>query len=299
LRVARNSTPLAATTRYPSEFLKVRLLPYRTMNCVGSHCGSRLLRTAIVAIGALLIVSASTQPGFSQEPKGCAAPDDVVAVKRFHKELGCNFLAMWTSENLIPLAIGTGATLAGSPADDNVAAYFSAEGRWGSYDSVGKQLGKTYVIGPAVGLAFLASRATDNEKFQRFSYSLAQGFVITNGITGGIKVAANRTRPDGSDQRSFLSGHTSNSFVVASVMAHHYGWKAGVPAFAVAAYVGSTRFHSRKHFVTDVAAGATLGFIIGRTVSKRYRGDRDSRVSWGAGVAPGGGVALTLRVRPW
>lgn len=269
------------------------------MKCFESHCGSRLLRAAIVAIGALLIVSSSAQPGFSQVPKGCESPDGVVAVKRFHKELGCNFFAMWTSENLIPLAIGTGVTLAGRPADDNVARFFSAEDRWGGYDSVGKQLGKTHLIGPAVGLAFLASRTTDNEKFQRFSYSVAQGFIITNGITGGTKLATNRTRPDGTDQRSFLSGHTSNSFVVASVLAHHYGWKAGVPAFAVAAYIGSSRFHSSKHFVTDVAAGATLGFIVGRTVSKRYRGDRDSRVSWGAGVAPGGGVALSVRVRPW
>ncbi len=268
------------------------------MNCVESRYGSRPFRTAALATGALLIVSAGTQPAFSQETKGCAPSEDVVEVKRFHKELGCNFLAMWTGENLIPLAIGTGVTLAGRPADDNVATFFSAEDRWTGYDSVGKQLGKTYVIGPAVGLAFLASRTTDNEKFQRFSYSLAQGFIITNGITGGIKLAANRTRPDGTDQRSFLSGHTSNSFVVASVMAHHYGWKAAVPAFAAAAYVGSSRFHSRKHFVTDVAAGATLGFIIGRTVSKRYRGDRDSRVSWGAGVAPDGGVALNIRVRP-
>ena len=58
--------------------------------------------------------------------------------------------------------------------------------------------------------------------------------------TYAIKLAANRTRPNG-DPHSFPSGHASTSFASAMVLQEHFGWKLGVPAFAVAAYTAASR----------------------------------------------------------
>jgi membrane-associated phospholipid phosphatase len=54
------------------------------------------------------------------------------------------------------------------------------------------------------------------------------------------KYTVNRTRPNG-DPRSFPSGHTSASFATAQVLQGHYGWKVGVPVYAVATYTAGER----------------------------------------------------------
>jgi membrane-associated phospholipid phosphatase len=50
------------------------------------------------------------------------------------------------------------------------------------------------------------------------------------------------------------------------VAERHYGWKLGVPAYLVAGIVGASRIDQDKHYLSDVLAGATLGYIVGRTV---------------------------------
>jgi membrane-associated phospholipid phosphatase len=90
--------------------------------------------------------------------------------------------------------------------------------------------------------------------------------LVTAGYTGLLKVTVSRERPNGEDDNSFPSGHTSNAFALATVAEHHYGWKVGVPAYALAGVIGASRVEQGKHFLSDVLAGATLGFLAGRTV---------------------------------
>ena len=120
---------------------------------------------------------------------------------------------------------------------------------------------------------------------------------MTTAITASVKTMTERDRPDISDERSFPSGHTSNSFTWATVAAHHYGWKAAIPAYAFAGYVGASRIQSRKHHLSDVLAGATLGFIVGRTVSRRYAPGGNGRVRVNVTVPPGGGAAVSVGLR--
>ena len=220
-------------------------------------------------------------------------------VKEFHKDLARNFGALFSGDNARPLLVGAAVTAAAIPADDRVTRFFEDGLRWQRFDSLGKQIGKSQLLGPAIGLSFLLSRTTENTDFQKFTYSLAQGFIVTNTLTGGVKVITNRERPDRTSHTAFPSGHTSNSFMWATVVSQHYGWQAGVPAYALASYVGASRLKSRKHYLTDVLAGAVLGYIVGRTVTRDRASQEHRRFRWGVAVPPGGGAALSLAIRPW
>ena len=220
-------------------------------------------------------------------------------VKRFPKDLARNFGALFSGDNARPLLVGAAVTAAAIPADDRVTRFFEDGLRWQRFDSLGKQIGKSQLLGPAIGLSFLLSRTTENTDFQKFTYSLAQGFIVTNTLTGGVKVITNRERPDRTSHTAFPSGHTSNSFMWATVVSQHYGWQAGVPAYALASYVGASRLKSRKHYLTDVLAGAVLGYIVGRTVTRDRASQEHRRFRWGVAVPPGGGAALSLAIRPW
>lgn len=206
-------------------------------------------------------------------------------------------MGLWSRDNLTPLIIGAAATGVSTAADSSVRGYFEPADGWDGFDPIGRRFGASQVLGPIVGVSFLASRFTKNDRYQRFTYDLAQGFVATNVLTAGIKVAAGRERPDQASEYSFPSGHTSSSFMWATVVSSSHGWKAGIPSYAFAAYVGTSRLKSRKHFLSDVVAGAALGYIVGRAVTRRSRGE-DRRFTWGLGVPDGGGVALNVGIRP-
>jgi membrane-associated phospholipid phosphatase len=114
----------------------------------------------------------------------------------------------------------------------------------------------------------------------------------TGYVTGRLKNWTNEERPDGSDDKSFPSGHTSASFAAAATLHKRYGWKYGVPAYAVASFVGGARVAADKHFVHDVVAGAALGTAGGWFLTRR-RNDKVQWLPWGD--AHGGGVTVATR----
>ena len=69
------------------------------------------------------------------------------------------------------------------------------------------------------------------------------------------------------DEFSFPSGHSSVTFATATVLQRNFGWKAGVPAYALASYVAASRVQMKRHFFSDVAFGAAIGIVAGRTVT--------------------------------
>jgi membrane-associated phospholipid phosphatase len=111
-------------------------------------------------------------------------------------------------------------------------------------------------------------------------------------ITYGLKETFPEIRPDGSDNKSFPSGHTSVSFAAAATMQNRHGWKVGIPAHLAAAFVGLSRVEARKHHVHDVLVGAAIGEATGFLITHR----KDARVQvfpWGD--TKSGGVALSMR----
>ncbi|MFD1103843.1 phosphatase PAP2 family protein [Sphingobium olei] len=108
----------------------------------------------------------------------------------------------------------------------------------------------------------------------------------------GLKETFPEMRPDGSNRKSFPSSHAATSFAAAASLHNRYGWRVGVPAQLVAAFVGLARVKADKHHWYDVVAGAAIGEESGFLITTR----RDANVRilpWGDSA--GGGVAMTMR----
>lgn len=71
---------------------------------------------------------------------------------------------------------------------------------------------------------------------------------------------------------SFPSGHTTSAFAIATVFAKQYSDRPWIPAvaYSAATLVGLSRITENKHWVTDVFAGAALGYVTGLQAVKNY-----------------------------
>jgi membrane-associated phospholipid phosphatase len=76
----------------------------------------------------------------------------------------------------------------------------------------------------------------------------------------------------------------------AIVLQRHFGWKAGVPACAVAAYIGVSRLSQNKHYASDVVFGAAVGMVAGRAVTVGRGRARFEMAPFPAGA----GIGFTL-----
>lgn len=200
-------------------------------------------------------------------PKGIetgARDDGRRTGRRFVPNLGRSAIGVFNRDNLGPLFVGAMATGFGVMYDEQVADHLADPdngfGR-GFEDGAGP-----VIMGAAVAGVFAWGRYAEGPRFRAMSYDLLGAFIVNGVYTTVLKAAAKRERPNGQDNKSFPSGHTSNAFALAAVADRHYGWKVGVPAYAVASAVGISRLQRNKHHLSDVLAGATLGYIVGRTV---------------------------------
>lgn len=110
--------------------------------------------------------------------------------------------------------------------------------------------------------------------------------------TWALKETIHERRPNGRNDKSFPSGHTSVSFAAAGYLQERYGWQAGLPAAALATFVGVARVKAHQHHWYDVAAGAALGETTALLLTHPV--DSNVRVLPWAG-AGGGGVAVMAR----
>jgi membrane-associated phospholipid phosphatase len=107
---------------------------------------------------------------------------------------------------------------------------------------------------------------------------LFRALVLSNSLVLPLKELVHRKRPDQRDHRSFPSGHSANSFAIATVLTRHYGWRLGMQIFAFAATVPTSRIREGRHHLSDVVAGATLGTISGLAVSRSKPGAQEGVV---------------------
>ena len=182
------------------------------------------------------------------------------------------------------LGIGAGGALLAHPADDNLNAHLvgkkSADRLWKAGNIVGSaptQIGVSvglYVIGryivpqdPDQPITEGASPRTN--KWSHMGLDLLRAQIVSQTFVHAIKYSVRRDRPTG-ECCSFPSGHAATAFAMASVIERHLGYRMSIPAMAIATYVGTSRLHDNRHFLSDVVFGAALGTASGWTVVGRH-----------------------------
>lgn len=212
-------------------------------------------------------------------------------------QIGVDFKNVFTTkENLVIMGAGLGAAWGAGHFDQNIASSsFNSElSPGGSLDPVfesGEILGDGWVQVGAAFATYGLGKLFKTPEAASLGRDLVRAQIVTGAITFGLKTAVGRERPDGSTQSSFPSGHTSSTFATATVLQRRYGWKVGIPAYAVAGYVAGSRMNEARHYLSDVIFGAAIGIMVGRTVTI---GIADNRFAFGPMLAPGGaGVQFT------
>ncbi|MBB4035462.1 membrane-associated phospholipid phosphatase [Dysgonomonas hofstadii] len=93
---------------------------------------------------------------------------------------------------------------------------------------------------------------------------MATSYLIMGATVQTMKSSINVWRPDGSNNKSFPSGHTATAFVGAHILFKEYKdtspW-IGIAGYTVAAGTGTLRVLNKKHWVSDVVTGAGIGIL--------------------------------------
>jgi len=188
-------------------------------------------------------------------------------------------IGVFSGANVKPIIVGSAAAAFVTVYDGPIAEVLDdRDSRLGSGLTRG---GQPRWSGAVVGALFVGGRFAHGRRFRAASYDWLEAYVINLGYTELAKRLVGRRRPNGQDNTSFPSGHASNAFVLASVAEGHYGWKAGVAAYTVASLVAVSRLKQNAHYLSDVLGGATLGYVVGKTVVRlndRPRAGRTTQV---------------------
>jgi membrane-associated phospholipid phosphatase len=243
---------------------------------------------AVLILAAMLgrAAPALAQAGPESSRSRCGESPSVGAVAR---ETLHDFGRLTSRGSLGLLAVGGAAALGTHSIDADVTRDFPGMNLNGAFKP-GAVIGSTpFQLGASIG-TYAIGRALGNSCLARVGADLIQAQIMAEGLTMIFKQATRRSRPEGTGY-SFPSGHTTVAFASATVLKRHFGWKVGVPAYAVASYVAASRVEMKKHYLSDVAFGAALGIVAGRTVPVGH----GQRLLISPMASPsGGGVSFTL-----
>jgi membrane-associated phospholipid phosphatase len=192
-----------------------------------------------------------------------------------------------SADNVSWLVLGMGAAAGARAADSDINRNWSRSGN--QTFKPGAIVGGTPLELGVAFTTYAVGRAVNKPRAMNLGSDLIRAQLLGELLTTGLKQAVRRSRPEGSGY-SFPSGHTTVTFASATVLQRHLGWKVGIPAYAVASYVAMSRVEMKRHYLSDVAFGAALGIVAGRTVTV----GRTHRLTLTAIAAQaGGGIGFT------
>jgi membrane-associated phospholipid phosphatase len=144
---------------------------------------------------------------------------------------------------------------------------------------------------------FTNSNVTSDD--YKILFLFQKSLIYTHTLTEIVKNLVKRERPNGYDNRSFFSGHTSTAFAASTFLYlelkdFYRTWSVtrnddllntvfNVSSFGLlygwAGYVGYSRMRDNKHYLSDVLLGAAAGTAVSYLVYKLYYGEDSSHSS--------------------
>jgi hypothetical protein len=148
--------------------------------------------------------------------------------------------------------------------------------RWGGRVS---NVGASYTLIPIVAGSYFYGAWRDHAKAREIGVLGTESLLDSLIVVGVLKEVARRNRPDEKHAgdfwgggTSFPSGHAIQTWSIASLLAHEYKNHkiVAVSAYSLAGIVSAARIAAQKHFASDVFAGGTMGWFIGRYVYQTH-----------------------------
>jgi membrane-associated phospholipid phosphatase len=237
-----------------------------------------------------IALSAALAPQARATPPTTPPPPDR-PITHIVQNLGHDLRRMATVETLAVLAVGGAASIVASNSDESVDRWTVSHPAT-TWTAVGGIGGDGWMMGGLALGTWGIGELTHHRLVAHVGSDLIRAQVLNGVLSRGIKIAVDRKRPTGGGH-AFPSGHTSASFATAGVLHQHFGWRAGVPAYAAATFVGYTRIRDRAHWLSDAVFGAALGLASARAVT---RGHESQTWSVTPVAMPGGaGILFTRR----
>ncbi|MEP7028113.1 MAG: phosphatase PAP2 family protein [Candidatus Eisenbacteria bacterium] len=199
---------------------------------------------------------------------GAAGPCPATPAPADSSQAGVSLLGL----DDLGLALFTGVGLAVlGHVDRDLSERWSATASGDGLARFGERFGNPLYSLPLLGAAYVAGRVAHRPGLSASALRIGGGMVTAGVLAGGAKLVAGRWRPyesssdagrfsPFSSHSSFPSGHATIAFSLAAGLDRETR-TAWVPlvAYPAAAITAWSRVHERKHWPTDVAAGALLG----------------------------------------
>lgn len=193
----------------------------------------------------------------------------------------------WQQAGCLSLGILTTAAIIDRPLQDEMHRHAPNNNRFMLHV---ERLGAQYSIGVLEGFYFAGVAGNETAK-QVAQDGLAASLIASGLITPTIKLVAGRSRPRAnagtanfkpfSDlNASFPSGHTTEAFAMASVIASHYDeqW-VQYSAYALAGLAGAARSYHDAHFASDILTGAIIGTLAGKSVVEHNQSLKTGKIA--------------------
>lgn len=230
----------------------------------------------LVALTALVVPAAFAQaPGGSprevpvEEPERPSTELERRVDRPFahlFRNLGQDLGRLGSRENAVLVGSAVVAAIAGRPNDRSATASLAGSSTLDVTFEAGEFLGGSLAQAGGAVATYALGRVARSARTTAVGSDLIRAQVLNAVLTQSIKLGVRRARPDGGVY-SFPSGHASGTFASAAVLHRHFGWRVGLPAYGIAAYVATSRLQENRHFLSDVLVGAAIGLVAGRTVT--------------------------------
>jgi hypothetical protein len=267
---------------------------------------STLVLAAVISLSSSLAFAQQTPPppqDPGQKPPVVAGEEATKPTRGFFSALGHNLtddVKHLPRKNTLFFLAGGGALAAAvHPSDNKINRRLEGVGAADSFFKPGKYIGQTTTLLGAGAAAYVIGRAKHSSRLQHLGMDEIEAQLLTGALVIGLKETVRRKRPlqdDGTRPTGFAfpSGHAAATFAAATVLQQHLGYKWGVPTYLVASYVAISRLHENVHKASDVVFGATVGTIVGRTVTWHGRNFYASPML----LPKGGGIIVNVHAAP-
>ncbi len=216
--------------------------------------------------------SAQYGPGRETAPQGGLISR---SIRRFGEDQKNIYTAPFKVENLKWDAAVVGGTAALVVADESASRNLPKSSAYISSDISNATI---FGTGALVGATWIYGLKTGNEHAKETGELTLESLANTFTVYTAMQLIAGRERPyQGTGEGSFFKHHSVNTsfpgghamftFAMAGVVGHEYPHPlVRLLAYSAASAVAASRFTARQHFLSDVAVGSAVGYLVSREV---------------------------------